>query len=229
MVSISQHYNSEPLDLFSFMFDPCLRPQIKQEGETIFHCRIENKMECRLAYFPSPLSFSSPWFEIASSAQMFLVYLCKKNYLYWSTWQLSMCLPHGGESSDLPCYQLPFSNTCLSDGQHHRHTALNREKETSLRGRVLSASFETNMSLSQLKPAKHRPIKIEPTETFFMTVCDFVMEVTESFACPFPDVKQTLQPSLPLSVPYCITPASSILPVFLYIVSPTHNLHHCSI
>lgn len=140
-----------------------------------------------------------------------------------------MCLPHGGESSDLPRYQLPFSNTCLWDGQHHRHTALNRGKETSLRGRVLSASFETNMSLSQLKPAKHRPIKIEPTETFFMTVCDFVMEVTESFACPFPDVKQTLQPSLPLSVPYCITPASSILPVFLYIVSPTHNLHHCSI
>lgn len=125
-----------------------------------------------------------------------------------------MCLPHGGESSDLPCYQLPFSNTCLWDGQHHRHTALNRGKETSLRGRVLSASFETNMSLSQLKLAKQRPIKIEPTETFFVTVCDFVMEVTESFARPFPDVKQTLQPSLPLSVPYCIILHSTCFPLY---------------
>lgn len=131
-----------------------------------------------------------------------------------------MHLPHAVHSSDLPGYQLPFNNTHLSGGRHHRQGTEWRKKDFS-EGRVLFASFWTNMSPSQLKPVKRICIKIEITETFLTTVCDFTAEVTESFACTFPYTELTPQPSFPLSVPYCTTPASSILPVFLYIGSPT--------
>lgn len=61
----------------------------------------------------------------------------------------------------------------------------------------------------------------EITETFLTTVCDFVVELTESFVCTFLYAELTELSSFPLSVLYCITPVPRILPVFLYIVSST--------
>lgn len=80
---------------------------------------------------------------------------------------------------------------------------------------------KTNMSPSQVKPVKHTHKTTEVTETFLTTVCVFVVELAESFACTLLYAELTQHSPFPLLVLYCITLAPCILPVFLCIISST--------